>query len=61
MSWTAYVWYHGRYVRITVIYRDFAEATESSFWKIKVDHRDSDILTSNHDTKSSKFQGKNQF
>jgi hypothetical protein len=39
------VWYHGGYVRVTVTHRDFIEATECSFWKITVDHRDSGIFT----------------
>jgi hypothetical protein len=41
----AYVWHHGMYVRITLTHRDFREATECSFWKITVAHRDSDIFT----------------
>jgi hypothetical protein len=43
---SAYVWYHGECVRITMTtYHDFADATLCSFWKIIVDHRDSDIST----------------
>jgi hypothetical protein len=40
-----YVWYHGEYVRITVIHRDFAEATECRFCKIIIGHRDFKIST----------------
>ncbi|MCI09589.1 hypothetical protein A2U01_0030676, partial [Trifolium medium] len=42
---SVYVWYYGDYAKTTVIHRDFAEATERSFWKITVDHRDSDMST----------------
>jgi hypothetical protein len=39
------VWYHGEYIRITVIRRYFAEATKCIFWKITMNHCDSDLLT----------------
>jgi hypothetical protein len=39
------VWYHGRYVRITVIHRDFPKATKCSFCKIMVGHRDFNTFT----------------
>jgi hypothetical protein len=42
---SACVWYHDEYVRITVAHCDFTEVTECSFWKIMVDHRNSDIST----------------
>jgi hypothetical protein len=39
-----YVWFHGRYVRITVIYRDSPKATLFSFCKMTVNRRDSEIF-----------------
>jgi hypothetical protein len=38
-------WYHGEYVRITVIYRDFSKVRLCSFCKTTVNHCDSNIPT----------------
>lgn len=40
-----YVWCYDGYVRIMVIYHDFSKNTLCSFYKIMMDHRDSDIST----------------
>jgi hypothetical protein len=40
-----YTWYNGKYNRIMVVHRDFAEAAKCSFWKITLDHRHFDIST----------------
>jgi hypothetical protein len=39
----AYVWYYGKYARITILHRDFSKAIEYRFCKIMVDRRDSYI------------------
>jgi hypothetical protein len=39
----AYVWYYGKYARITIFHRDFSKAIEYRFCKIMVDHCDSYI------------------
>jgi hypothetical protein len=38
------VWDHTGYARITVIHRNFLEATPYNFWKITADQRDSDTF-----------------
>jgi hypothetical protein len=39
-----YIWYHGWYVRITVIHRNFSKTTLCNFCKIMASHFDSDIF-----------------